>query len=88
MLYDNGLILELLSNIYSITKDKKYKLIIDDTFEWIINDMTGDDGSFYSSIDADSEGEEGKFYLWDYNELKKKLPKNVYPAYDGMSFSI
>ena len=70
MLYDNGLILELLSNIYSIIKDKKYQYIIDDTFEWIVNDMTGEDGSFYSSIDADSEGEEGKFYLWDYNELK------------------
>ena len=40
MLYDNGLILELLSNIYSITKDKKYQLIINDTFEWIVNDMT------------------------------------------------
>ena len=40
MLYDNGLILELLSNIYSITKDKKYQHIIDDTFEWIVNDMT------------------------------------------------
>ena len=78
MLYDNGLILELLSNIYSITKDKKYQHIIDDTFEWVVNDMTGEDGSFYSSIDADSEGEEGKFYLWDYNELKKILNKNEF----------
>ena len=40
--------------------------------------MTGEDGSFYSSIDADSEGEEGKFYLWDYNELKKILNKNEF----------
>ena len=78
MLYDNGLMIELLSNIYSLTKNKKYKLIIQDTTEWIINDMMDKNGGFYSSIDADSEGEEGKFYIWKYNELKKILDKDEF----------
>tara|TARA_B100000902_G_scaffold304295_1_gene292504 strand:+ start:1142 stop:3091 length:1950 start_codon:yes stop_codon:yes gene_type:complete len=73
MIYDNGLILELLSNIYSITKDEKYRLIIQDTIEWVVSKMSNDNGGFYSSIDADSEGKEGKFYIWKYEELKKIL---------------
>ena len=78
MLYDNGLILELLSNIYSLTNDEKYKLIIQDTIKWIENDMSDDSGGFYSSIDADSEGKEGKFYIWKQEELKKILNKDEF----------
>ena len=78
MLYDNGLILELLSNIYSLTNDEKYKLIIQDTINWIENDMSDDSGGFYSSIDADSEGKEGKFYIWKQEELKKILNKDEF----------
>lgn len=78
MLYDNGLILELLSNIYSLTKDEKYKLIIHDTIEWVLSDMTDDNGGFYSSIDADSEGKEGRFYVWKYEDLKKILDKDEF----------
>ena len=73
MLYDNGQLLELISNIYSITKNEKYKAIIKDTINWIEDEMTDESGGFYSSIDADSEGEEGKYYLWEYDELKKIL---------------
>ena len=78
MIYDNGLILELFSNIYSLTKDKKYKTIINDTIDWIKSDMIDDSGGFYSSIDADSEGEEGRFYIWKNNELKNILSKDEF----------
>tara|TARA_B100000029_G_C17570918_1_gene956546 strand:+ start:305 stop:2251 length:1947 start_codon:yes stop_codon:yes gene_type:complete len=78
MIYDNGLILELFSNIFSLTKEKKYKTIINDTFDWIKSDMIDDSGGFYSSIDADSEGEEGKFYIWKNNELKNILNKDEF----------
>ena len=78
MIYDNGLILELFSNIYSLTKDKKYKTIINDTIDWIKSDMIDDSGGFYSSIDADSEGEEGRFYIWKNKELKNILSKDEF----------
>ena len=76
--YDNGLILELLSNLYSLTKKEKYKEVIDETFNWLFDEMYDESGGFYSSVDADSEGEEGKYYLWKYNELKSAFSKKEF----------
>ena len=73
MIYDNGQFLELISNLFKITKDEKYKFIIKEIAEWIMEDMTDKNGGFYSAIDADSDEEEGKYYIWDNEELKKIL---------------
>ena len=75
MLYDNGQLLELLSNMHSITKKEKFKCIIEETINWLTDEMTNDLGGFYSSIDADSEGKEGEYYLWKYDEIKNILNK-------------
>jgi len=71
MLYDNAQLVSLYSETYAITKDEFFKSIVYDTFNWLERDMTHADGGFYSALDADSEGVEGKYYIWTYDELIK-----------------
>lgn len=73
MIYDNGQFLELISNLFKITKNEKYKIIINETVEWIFEDMCDKNGGFYSAVDADSDEEEGKYYVWNNEEIKKIL---------------
>lgn len=73
MLYDNGQLLSLYANAYKLTKREEYKRVIDETVDWLLREMYSKDGFFYSALDADSEGEEGKFYVWTQEELKKIL---------------
>jgi uncharacterized protein YyaL (SSP411 family) len=73
MLYDNALILSVIAEIYQITNNKKYKEVIDETIGFLQREMRHSDGGFYAALDADSEGEEGKFYVWNYEEVNKLL---------------
>lgn len=70
MLYDNGQLLSLYANGYKLTKSPKFKRTIEETVDWLKRDMLDNSGGFYSALDADSEGEEGKFYVWSYQEIQ------------------
>ncbi|MEO9533694.1 MAG: thioredoxin domain-containing protein [Crocinitomicaceae bacterium] len=73
MLYDNAQLISLYSKAYQRTKNPLYKHIVEQTIGWAEREMLTDYGCFYSALDADSEGEEGKFYVWSKAELKTLL---------------
>ena len=69
MLYDQAMIALAYTELYQITKQTEYAKTAQDIFEYVLRDMTNSDGGFYSAEDADSEGIEGKFYLWSESEI-------------------
>jgi len=73
MLYDNALIPVNYAEAYQITKDPFYLEILNKTLDYVLRDMTSIDGGFFSAYDADSEGIEGKFYVWRKDEIKEIL---------------
>lgn len=73
MLYDNALLIMAYCWGYKASGDKIFLQTAMQTAEYVFREMTGKDGEFYSAQDADSEGEEGKFYVWDYEEICKIL---------------
>jgi len=74
MLYDQSLLLETYSSAYKITQDVFYKNVAYEIYSYLNNEMLSSEGAYFSAQDADSEGEEGKFYLWTTNEIKEILP--------------
>lgn len=77
MLYDNGQLLSLYAEAYSITKDELFKNVIYEIVNWLECEMMHAEGGFYSALDADSEGVEGKFYTWTTEEINKILGKSA-----------
>lgn len=75
MLYDNALLAIAYLQCYQATKKEKYAQIAEEIFTYVLRDMTSPEGGFYSAEDADSEGEEGKFYVWTPEEINKVLGK-------------
>ena len=71
MLYDNGQLLSLYAKAYKMSSNERYASVIDETIQWLIREMLDESGGFYAALDADSEGEEGKFYVWTYDEMKE-----------------
>ena len=82
MLYDNGQLLSLYSEAYLQHPQPLYQRIIEETMDFVTRELRSEEGGFYSSLDADSEGEEGKFYVWDYAELEELLGEDLKPLAD------
>jgi uncharacterized protein len=84
MLYDNALLSRLYLHAYLVTVDPLYERIVTETLDYVVREMTSPEGGFYSTQDADSEGEEGKFFLWGAQDIRQLLDPhdaNLFMAY-------
>jgi uncharacterized protein len=81
MLYDNGALLSVYSEAAVATGDELYFQVAADTAAWAMRDMQSPEGGYYSSLDADSEGHEGKFYVWDREEVRGALTEAEYAVF-------
>ncbi len=74
MLYDNALLSRAYLHTYLVTGNPFYRRIVEETLDYVVREMTSPQGGFYSTQDADSEGEEGKFFTWTAQQIKQALP--------------
>ena len=80
MLYDNGPLLSVAAELYRITGDDRFARAARGTADWVVREMQSPEGGFYSTLDADSEGEEGKFYVWTPDEVRGLVSEDEFAA--------
>ena len=73
MLYDNALLARAYLHGFALTGDERLREVCRDTLDWMLREMRGPEGAFYSALDADSEGVEGRYYVWTIAELRELL---------------
>jgi uncharacterized protein YyaL (SSP411 family) len=73
MLYDNGQLLSVYASMFAVTQNPSFARVIEQTIAWLAREMYTPEGCFYAAIDADSEGEEGKYYCWSASELERLI---------------
>jgi uncharacterized protein len=81
MLYDNAALLELMTTVWQDTRAPLFEWRIRETVGWVLREMVAEGGGFAASLDADSEGEEGKFYAWTEAEIDAALPAELAPIF-------
>ena len=81
MLYDNALILGVLAEAYQISKKPIYLNVMQSTFDFLQRELYNGAGGYYAALDADSEGVEGKFYTWSYDEIKEIIDPAIFDAF-------
>ncbi len=74
MLYDNALLARTYVEAYQVTGEERYRQVATETLDYILREMTSPEGGFYSATDADSEGVEGKFFVWTPTQIREILP--------------
>lgn len=77
MLYDQALMAIAYIEAFQVTSEKKFKITAKEILEYVLRDLTSPEGGFYTAEDADSEGVEGKFYVWSEEEIRKTLPSEL-----------
>ncbi|MBY9012938.1 MAG: thioredoxin domain-containing protein [Candidatus Lokiarchaeota archaeon] len=77
MLYDQALMAIAYIEAFQVTNEKKFEITAKEILEYVLRDLTSQEGGFYTAEDADSEGVEGKFYLWSEEEIRKTLPSEL-----------
>jgi uncharacterized protein YyaL (SSP411 family) len=77
MLYDNALLVRLGAALWQAARDDEARRATEETLAWVAREMTSPEGGFYSSLDADSEGHEGRYYVWDASELQGLLGEDA-----------
>jgi hypothetical protein len=77
MLYDNAQLASVYSELFQVTQDSRYLNTVNGILQYISNEMSSSHGGFYSSQDADSEGEEGRFYVWSFTEIQDILDPDI-----------
>jgi len=78
MLYDNGLLLGLYCDAWQSSSGAQFARVVEQTAAWVLREMQSPEGGYYSSLDADSEHEEGKFYVWQREEIHALLSRDEY----------
>jgi uncharacterized protein YyaL (SSP411 family) len=94
MLYDNAQLVEVYSRAFAVQPKPIYRRVVEETLDFVIRNLTSPEGAFYSSLDADSEGEEGRFYVWMPKDLESagltkeelQLARTVYGIDQGTNF--
>jgi hypothetical protein len=80
MLYDNAQLARLYVEAWQVTGDAEFRRVAEETLDYVAREMTDPSGAFYSTQDADSEGEEGKFFVWELRELEELLGADSWPV--------
>src|SRR4029079_182847 len=93
MLYDNGQLASVYAEAYELTGDPLYRQVCEELLDFVLRELTDKDGGFYSALDAETEAEEGRYYVWTREEVERTLAPDefarfaaAYLAGDGPNF--
>ena len=88
MLYDNALLARAYLHGWQALGHERYRRVCEETLDWMLREMRGPEGGFYSALDADSEGEEGRFYVWTPDEIRQALAGEIPDDPNCIKFSV